>query len=493
MTVTQNELKAFLEEGAKKFGISYDTLEHAIWRQREENYLRNDIKSYLDKEGISYTEDDVEVILDNLDTNMEDMEIRVMDAIDNVRSNGELSFGEDGKPLDVPTTPGSVYYEFDEATRAKIDADDYHRYTLETEPSEFDISVPKCEVSGDWAFGTLRFDGEEYDFQYNIDTTECRIPDIPDNLAEDFEAEIRTEIEAAAELILEHMPKVTDIEIDGKLIAGTIEFEGTTAAFEYDPATEAWSTKDEFTPEMDAAVDAIDNAVHTAVAKFMHELDVLAVYPDSIPDHPYAEAFKEHESKFEIAQGLHTYHVVHPDFGNKSLFEIDIPENIAEMSPEDIQSFIDGTLEDAAEYIEHQYGLELTATDVGALKGELKDVCDERTAEGPLRGSADALINSIRNEVVAAFEENDIDYTANQLEAVTNTVLHELTNGAESYDEAMKNALVKHGMVKTDVLDEMESFGFTEGERSSLESLIAAAGEPTGSEPNRNEKDKDAR
>lgn len=465
MTVTQNELKAFLEEGAKKFGISYDTLEHAIWRQREENYLRNDIKSYMDKEGITYTNEDVEAILDALDTNMEDMDIRVMDAIDNVRSNGELSFGEDGQPLD----------------------------TSAVEPTEFDCSVIKCEVSGDWAFGTLRFDGDEYDFQYNIDTTECRIPDIPDDLAEDFEAEIRTEIEAAAELILEHMPKVTDIEIDGKLITGTIEFEGTTAAFEYDPATEVWSTKDEFTPEMDAAVDAIDKAVHTAVAKFMHELDVLAVHPDSIPDHPYAEVFKEHESKFEIAQGLHTYHVVHPDFGNKSLFEIDIPEDIAAMSAEDVQSFIDGTLEDAAEYIEHQYGLELTDTDIGALKGELKDVCDERIAEGPLRATADDLINSIRNEVVTAFEENDIDYTANQLEAVTNTVLQELTNGAESYDEAMKNALVKHGMVKTDVLDEMEAFGFAEGERSSLESLIAAAGEPASSEPNRTEKDKDAR
>lgn len=476
MTVTQNELKAFLEEGAKKFGISYDTLEHAIWRQREENYLRNDIKSYLDKEGISYTEDDVEVILDNLDTNMEDMEIRVMDAIDNVRSNGELSFGEDGKPLDVPTTPGSVYYEFDEATRAKIDADDYNRYTLETEPSEFDISVPKCEVSGDWAFGTLRFDGEEYDFQYNIDTTECRIPDIPDDLAEDFEAEIRTEIEAAAELILEHMPKVTDIEIDGKLIAGTIEFEGTTAAFEYDPATEAWSTKDEFTPEMDAAADAIDKAVRDSVAKWRIQ-----------------EVEHESASKFEIAQGLHTYHVIHPNFGDKSLFEIDIPEDIAAMSPEDVQSFVNDTLEDVAGYLGHQYGLELTDTDIIALKVELKAVCYERIAEGPLRGTADDLINSIRNEVVAALEENDIDYTPNQLEAVTNTVLHELTNGAESYDEAMKNALVKHGMVKTDVLDEMEAFGFTEGERSSLESLIAAAGEPTSSEPNRNEKDKDAR
>lgn len=199
------------------------------------------------------------------------------------------------------------------------------------------------------------------------------------------------------------------------------------------------------------------------------------------------------DCQFEIAQGLHTYHVIHPDFGNKSLFEIDIPEDIAEMNPEDIQSFIDGTLEDAAEYIEHQYGLELTDTDVSALKDELKDVCDERIAEGPLRGTADDLINSIRNEVVAALEENDIDYTTNQLEAVTNTVLHELTNGAESYDEAMKNALVKHGMVKTDVFDEMEAFGFTEDECSSLESLIAAAGEPTSSEPSRNEKDKDAR
>ena len=278
MTVTQNELQAFLEEGAKKFGISTDALIAAVWQMGEEKAATKDLADCL--------------------------------------------------------------------------------------------SVTKLEVSGDWAFGTLNFYGDAREFQYNVNSEELRIPGATEEM-QDMAPAIIGEIK----FTIGESVKITDVEIDGKLITGTIEYEGTTAAFEYDATTETWSTKDEFTPEMDAAANLIDKTVRNSVAKWrVHEMQ-----HDSV-------------SQFEIAQGIHTFHVIHPDFGDKSLFEIDIPEDIATMSAEDVQSFIDGTLEDVAGYLNYRHGLELTAADINALKGELKEICDEKIAGKDTRNSLESLI-----------------------------------------------------------------------------------------------------
>ena len=282
MTVTQNELNAFLEEGAKKFGISTDALIAAVWQMGEDKAASKDLSEDL--------------------------------------------------------------------------ADC--------------LSVTKLEISDDWVFGTLNFYGDTREFQYNINTEELRISDTTEemqNLASAIIAEINFTI---ADVV-----KLTDIEIDGKLVTGTIEYEGTTAAFEYDTTTGFWSTKDEFTPEMERAASVIDRSVRDCVAAWcMHEME------------------HDSASQFEIAQGIHTFHVIHPDFGDESLFEIDIPEDIATMSAEDVQSFIDGTMEDIAGYLNYRHGLELTAADINALKGELKEICDEKIAGKDARNSLESLI-----------------------------------------------------------------------------------------------------
>lgn len=254
---TQNEMNAVLEEAAQKLGITLEGLKLAVWQQEEADGLRSDIKQYLDEEGLTYTEEDIDLIFDKVNTDRgEDTRMRIEVAFQQSGIRDSIEKSE----IDAGFMPGT-YFAAD------------HEFPKIGWP----LTISSFE--NDKIAGYVQMSGEDVYFHYDVADECLRInAEFEDpEMESDVYFEVRDAIEEKCgieydEKGFHYIPVVSDLEIDDQWVGGVINFQGSTFAFDYNTKTDAIFHKDEFSEELQEYLEEDFSPVTEAVNQYLFDI-----------------------------------------------------------------------------------------------------------------------------------------------------------------------------------------------------------------------------